>query len=80
MSYALTQKNSGIIEKYFNAFDLELISDIKEKDKCLKLLNEILLLLSDNEIIDNFNMNNARKLVYADCNYVSNDVNELFVN
>ena len=80
MSYTLTQKNSKIIEKYFDAFDQELISDIKEKDKCLKLLNKILLLLSDNEIIDNFNMNNARKLVYADCNYVSNDVNELFVN
>jgi len=80
MSYTLTQKNSKIIEKYFDAFDQELISDIKEKDKCLKLLNKILLLLSDNEIIDNFNMNNARKLVYADCNYVSNDISESFIN
>jgi len=80
MNYTLTQKNSRIIEKYFDAFDQELISDIKEKDKCLKLLNEILLLLSDNEIIDNFNMSNARKLIYVDCNYIGNNVNELFIN
>ena len=30
MSYILTEKNSEIIEKYFDAFDLELISDIKD--------------------------------------------------
>ena len=61
--YVLTKSNAKIITDYFDAIDQMTIVNCQEKKNVFELLGEIVHLLSDNEIINGWDINNVKKLI-----------------
>jgi len=61
--YVLTEEKAKIITEFFDAIDIMKIVDYKEKQKVFDLLDNVLFLLSDNEIINGWKIENAKKLI-----------------
>ena len=65
--YELTLKVSETIREFFDAIDESTIYNVNEKENVLELLDDMLMLLSDNQIINGFKIDKARELIYRDC-------------